>query len=136
MQWIVRLVTAGGVAAFFFFSWILQMLWNNLIAGHILTALPRLTYLQAAGLWFLVSLLFAWAGIAARSRTWTLRRTVTRCLSDWVDTPDAEARAESRIKRGLSRWAAVEGKIEWDDLGEQIERKIMRRLREWIDEER
>jgi hypothetical protein len=135
MKWVVRLVTAGGVAAFFFFSWIIQMLWNSLIAGHILTALPRLTYLQAAGLWFLVSLLFAWVGIASRPRTGPLKRTVMRCLSDWIDTPDAEARVESKIKRGLSRWAEVEGDVEWDDLGEHIERKIMRRVRAWIDEE-
>ena len=54
MRGLLRLIAAGGIAAFFFFSWIIQLLWNSIIAGH-LGLLPELNYLQAAGLWFLVA---------------------------------------------------------------------------------
>jgi len=66
---VIGLVTGGGVAAFFFFSWVIQMLWNSIVYGY-LGLLKPLSYLQAAGLWFLVSLLFAWVGIGASSRLW------------------------------------------------------------------
>ena len=79
MRWIIGLVTGGGIAAFFFFSWIIQMLWNSLIWGH-LGLLKPLSYLQAAGLWFLVTLLFAWVGIGA-GRYVYLRRKVR----DWEE---------------------------------------------------
>ena len=35
MKTVIGLVTGGGVAAFFFFSWIIQMLWNSIVAGHL-----------------------------------------------------------------------------------------------------
>lgn len=149
MSWIIRRIVAGGAAAFFFFSWILQLLWNSLIAGHIAPAAPTLSYFQAAGLWFFVSLMFAWTGIGARPRslirwdrrTWAewgvqTERKVKRCVSDWLHNlgPDAEAHLEHRIKRGFARWAEVDDDLDWDDLGEHIERKIKRHLREWMDD--
>jgi hypothetical protein len=56
------LLAGTGVGAFFFFSWVIQMLWNSLVVGH-LGLLVRLSYWQAAGLWFLIIVLFAWVGI-------------------------------------------------------------------------
>ena len=62
MSWFGGLLTGSGIGAFFFFSWVIQMLWNSLVVDH-LGLLTKLTYWQAAGLWFLVIILFAWAGI-------------------------------------------------------------------------
>lgn len=64
MKTVIGPVTGEGVAAFFFFSWIIQLLRNSIVAGH-LGLLKPLSYLQAAGLWFLITLLFAWVGIRA-----------------------------------------------------------------------
>jgi hypothetical protein len=61
-------ITGGGIAAFFF-GWIIQMLWNRIVVGH-LELLKPLSYLQAAGLWFLIALLFAWVGARASWRRW------------------------------------------------------------------
>ncbi len=65
MHSIVGLVTGGGVAAFFFFSWVIQMLFNSIVVGHFGLLRP-LSYLQAAGLWFLAILLLAPLGIGSR----------------------------------------------------------------------
>jgi len=62
MSWFGGLLTGSGIGAFFFFSWVIQMLWNSLVVDH-LGLLAKLTYWQAAGLWFLVIILFAWVGI-------------------------------------------------------------------------
>ncbi|HCP31874.1 TPA: hypothetical protein DIT45_01265 [Candidatus Acetothermia bacterium] len=64
MRWISGLIAGGGVGAFFFFSWVIQMLWNNIVVGH-LGLFKALNYWQAAGLWFLIILLSAWTGIGA-----------------------------------------------------------------------
>ena len=152
MNLIVRTMAAGGIAAFFFFSWIIQLLWNSLIAGHLGLA-PTLSYLQAAGLWFLVGLLFAWAGIGVRPTFWTryrrrrdwsalgerIERKVRRHVSRWVEkdgnVDDLGDQIEAKIKRGFSRWVGVDEEIDWDDLGEHIERKIKQKIRDWAEEE-
>ncbi|MGY4706797.1 hypothetical protein ACVNPS_03450 [Candidatus Bipolaricaulota sp. J31] len=51
----------GGAAAFFFFSWVLQMLFNSIVVGH-LGLLKPLNYWQAAALLFLSIVAFAWSG--------------------------------------------------------------------------
>lgn len=51
----------SGAAAFFFFSWVIQMLFNSIVVGH-LGLLKPLNYWQAASLWFLVIIAFAWSG--------------------------------------------------------------------------
>jgi len=71
-MWLVGLLTGGGVAAFFFFSWVIEMLWNSIVVHH-LGLLKPLNYWQAAGLYFLVILLTAWMGIGAAGRLWRRR---------------------------------------------------------------
>lgn len=126
MRWIIGLVTGGGIAAFFFFSWIIQMLWNSIVAGH-LGLLKPLSYLQAAGLWFLVSLLFAWVGIGAGRYAYLRRKA-----RDWEEIG---RRVEARIREALARWAEGEAEAEWEELGKKIEDKIKRKLRDWLKEE-
>ena len=114
---------------------------------------PTLSYFQAAGLWFLVSLLFAWVGIGVRSAFWVKRgrgkdwsalgdrieRKVRRLVSRWAEedggVDDLGDRVEAKIKRGFSRWVGVDEEIDWDDLGEHIERKIKQKVRDWAEEE-
>jgi amino acid transporter len=67
MKLVRALMTSGGIAAFFFFSWIIQMLWNSIVVNH-LGLFKALTYWQAAGLWFLIILLTAWTGIGVSSQ--------------------------------------------------------------------
>jgi len=50
-----------GAAAFFFFAWVIELLFNSLVAGQ-LGLLKPINYWQAAELWFLFILLFAWSG--------------------------------------------------------------------------
>ncbi len=69
MHSIVGLVTGGGVAAFFFFSWVIQMLFNSIVVGHF-GLLEPLSYWQAAGLWFLTIVLLAPVGIGTRRLHW------------------------------------------------------------------
>ena len=151
MKLLAKAIAAGGVAAFFFFSWIIQLLWNSLIAGHLALA-PTLSYFQAAGLWFLVSLMFAWVGIGVtptrwlnlrRRRDWhrfgdrierEIRRHVSRRMEE-DEGDDLGERIEAKIKRGFSRWVGVDEETDWDDLGEHIERKIKQKIRDWTDEE-
>ncbi len=151
MKLLAKVIAAGGVAAFFFFSWIIQLLWNSLVAGHLGVA-PTLTYLQAAGLWFLVSLMFAWVGIGAtpsrwlklrRRRDWPkfgdrIEREIRRHVSRWMEEEEGDdlgERIEAKIKRGFSRWVGVDEETDWDDLGEHIERKIKEKIRDWTDED-
>jgi len=62
MKLLRGLITGGGIAAYFFFSWILKLLWNGVLLK--LQLVPTLiTYWQAAGLWLFVIILFAWVGI-------------------------------------------------------------------------
>jgi hypothetical protein len=67
MKLVRGLMTGGGIGAFFFFSWIIQMLWNSIVVGH-LGLFKTLSYWQAAGLWFLLILLFAWTGIGVSNQ--------------------------------------------------------------------
>jgi len=75
MRLIRGLITGGGVGAFFFFSWIIQLLWNAILVDQLalIPATARLNYWQAAALWFLTTILFAWAGIGIAP---TLRRRI------------------------------------------------------------
>ena len=63
MKLLRGVITGGGVAAFFFFSWILQLLWNSILFEQLQLVATRVTYWQSAGLWFFVIILFAWVGI-------------------------------------------------------------------------
>ena len=151
MRGLFRLIAAGGVAAFFFFSWILQLLWNSLLFEQLQLVPTQTNYWQAAGLWFFVIILFAWTGFGGRPRSWIrasrrsdwdqfgdrIERKVKARVSQWADSSDhdLEDELEARIKRGFSRWVDTDDDMDWDDLGEHIERKIKRHLREWLDEE-
>jgi hypothetical protein len=66
------IITGGGVGAFFFFSWIIELLWNSILVDQLGLVHVRLNYWQAAALWFLSIILFAWAGIGSspRIRKW------------------------------------------------------------------
>ena len=68
------ILTGGGIGAFFFFSWVIQVLWNSIVVRH-LGLLKPLSYWQAAGLWFLVTLFLAWTGIGAAARLWHRRHS-------------------------------------------------------------
>ena len=147
MRGLFRLIAAGGVAAFFFFSWILQLLWNSILFEQLQLVPTQATYWQAAGLWFFVTILFAWTGFGVRPRRWIrsprrsdwdrlgdrVERKVKARVSHWADSPDRDL--EAKIKRGFTRWVGSDENMEWDDLGEQIERKIKRHLKGWLDEE-
>ena len=127
MRLFTKLITGGGIAAFFFFSWVIMRLWNHILTWH-LGLLPPLSYLQAAGLWFLIILLFAWVGIGANrgiSLWWRKKR-------DW---DEIGGKIESKIKHGLSRWVDADPDMDWDDLGERIEEKIKRKIRDWAEED-
>jgi len=39
-------ITGGGIAAFFFFSWILQMLWNSILFEQLQVVPTQVTYWQ------------------------------------------------------------------------------------------
>jgi len=68
MKMLRGLITGGGVGAFFFFSWIIQLLWNSIVVDQLQLVAVKVTYWQAAGLWFLLIILFAWAGIGSSPR--------------------------------------------------------------------
>jgi len=63
MKLLRGVITGGGIAAFFFFSWILELLWNSILFEQLGLVETAVTYWQAAGLWFFVIILFAWVGI-------------------------------------------------------------------------
>ena len=67
-------ITGGGVAAFFFFSWIIQLLWNSIVVDQLALVATKVTYWQAAALWFLVTILTAWTGIGVSPKLWGRRR--------------------------------------------------------------
>jgi membrane protein implicated in regulation of membrane protease activity len=149
MKLITRCIAGGGIAAFFFFAWIIMLLWNGLIAGHLGFA-PTLNYLQAAGLWFLVSIMFAWAGIGVRTRLSFPSKRGDLEIGNWIergikahvsrraraeDWGDVSEHIEQSVKRGLARWAGGDEDADWSDLGGRIGRKLGEKLREWTDEE-
>jgi hypothetical protein len=72
MRLIRGAITGGGIGAFFFFSWIIQLLWNGILVDQLALLPTKVTYWQAAALWFLTTILFAWAGIGV-APTWHRR---------------------------------------------------------------
>ena len=77
MRLLRGLITGGGIGAFFFFSWIIQLLWNSILVDQLSLVAVKVSYWQAAALWFLSIILFAWTGIGASSnvvRTWKKHR--------------------------------------------------------------
>jgi len=126
MRLLRRIVTSGGVAAFFFFAWVIMMLWNSIIVGHLELAKP-LSYLQTCGLWFMITLFLAWTGIGmggVRLWWWGERRS-----------EDFGREIENKIKRGFAHWVGTEEDLDWDELGDRIEKKIKARLKEWLAED-
>jgi len=77
---------------FFLFAWFFQMLFNSLIVGYF-GLLKPLSYLQAAGLLFLVALLTAWLGFAAAPS-----RSVK------LDLSDLGQRIRDEIKQFIEEW--------------------------------
>lgn len=67
MRLLRGVITGGGVGAFFFFSFILQLLWNSILVDQLSLVAVKLNYWQAAALWFMSIILFAWAGIGVSS---------------------------------------------------------------------
>ena len=155
MDFIIRTIVRGGVGAFFFFSWILQLLWNGILVDQLALVAVKVNYWQAAALWFFVTILTAWTGIARRPKILipsfryrvfgdlarTVKREVRSHLRDWVqeesrdpDFSDLGERIEAKIKRGFAKWAGTDEDVEWDDLGEKIEGRIKEKLRDWADE--
>lgn len=127
MRLLRRIMTSGGVAAFFFFSWVIMMLWNSIVVGHLGLAVP-LSYLQTCGLWFMIILLFAWTGIGVR---WQFRKV-------WYPERRGEdfgRDVERKIKSGFARWVGAEKDMDWDELGEKIEKKIKSRIKGWLAED-
>jgi len=47
-----------------FFSWIIHLLWNSILVDQLALVAIKVYYWQAAVLWFLSIILFAWAGVA------------------------------------------------------------------------
>ena len=96
--WGLGLVGLGGwtfkiqAALFFLFAWFFQMLFNSLIVGYF-GLLKPLSYLQAAGLLFLVAVLTAWVGFAAAPS-----RSVK------LDLSDLGQRIREEIKRFFEEW--------------------------------
>jgi len=137
------------IAAFFFFSWIIQLLWNAVLVDQLALIAVKLNYWQAAAIWFLASILLAWVGIGVQptfrvqthhGTDWSalerrLKRKVRDCVSRWAEDDDLEERIEAKIKKGFSRWVGVDEDIDSDDLGEHIERKIKQKIRDWANEE-
>lgn len=113
MRLIYKFLSGSQLAAFFFFSWVVMMLWNAVVAGHLGLTKP-LSYLQACGLWFLATLLFAWAGLGAR----------------WAQS---EERLERRLRRAFARFLARED-FDWEDLPELLERRLKEKIRGWLQE--
>ena len=67
MRLLRGVITGGGVGAFFFFSFILQLLWNSILVDQLGLVAVKLSYWQAAALWFMSIILFAWVGIGVSS---------------------------------------------------------------------
>jgi hypothetical protein len=65
MRLLRSLIAGGGVGAFFFFSFILEILWNGILVDQLGLVAVKLNYWQAAALWFMSIILFAWAGIGS-----------------------------------------------------------------------
>jgi len=146
MRFLTRLIGRSGIPAFFFFSFVLMLLWNSLVAEH-LGCGPTLSYLQTAGLWFLLSFGFAWTGIGARSAFGFRQPGNEHGISGHLGSPirdrlsSAERTADSddlgdriarRVKRRSARWVEANEGVDESGLKERIERKIKRTIRRWI----
>jgi len=127
MRLFTKLISGGGIAAFFFFSWVIMRLWNHILVWHLKLVEP-LTYLQAAGLWFLVILVFAWVGIGTNRGLFLWPRK----KRDWDEVGE---KIETKIKDGFSRWVGADSDMDWNDLGQKIEEKIKHKIRDWAREE-
>jgi len=143
---LTRLLARFGIPAFFFFSWILELLWNGILFDQLRLVPTRLTYWEAAGIWFAVSLLSVSVAIGSRS-THALRQPpswrrssedLERSIEDVLPTrervrDDLGDRIERSIQRRLARWTDADEETGWPDLGAMIERKVKRAFRAWID---
>jgi len=148
--WVIR---RGGVPAFFFFSFILMLLWNEIVVGQLGWGIP-LTYLQTAACWFMISIACAWVGLASRSAWFfgfgpirrrigqEVRREVEREIESHIASHrtgesayDLGDQIERKIKRGFARWVGTDEDYDWSELGDLIEEKIKDRFRGWVDEE-
>ncbi len=56
-------IRGGGIGAFFFFSWVIELLWNSILVDQLALVPTKVNYWQAAAVWFLSIILFAWAGV-------------------------------------------------------------------------
>jgi len=152
MKLLRGVITGGGVAAFFFFSWIIQLLWNSIVVDQLALVAVKLNYWQAAALWFLSIILLAWVGIGVKPSRWLrprrrrdwerigdrIEREIRRHATRWVEGEEGDdlgERIEGKIKRGFSRWVGVDEETDWDELGPHIERKIKEKIRDWADED-
>ena len=72
MRRVVRIVAiaVAAIAAFFVFGWIVELLWNNVVAPT--TGWHELTYWKAIGLLLLSKILFG--GFGGRGGHWRRRR--------------------------------------------------------------
>ena len=61
-------LTGGGIGAFFFFSWVIEALWNSILVDQLGLVAVEVNYWQAAALWFLSIIFFAGAGLGASTR--------------------------------------------------------------------
>jgi hypothetical protein len=81
------------IAGFFLFSLVVQALFNSIIVGTF-GLLQPLSYLQAAGLWFLITLLFGWIPVigtwARRISTLRFGRAVWDHLHMWLEAHEPE----------------------------------------------
>ena len=146
MRIVQKTIRGGGIAAFFFFSWIIQLLWNSILFEQLALVPSRVSYWQAAALWFLTIILFAWAGLGVRQTSWASRRrsfedvgdrigrTIKRRVRDW-SSDSASDDLERKIKRGFAHWVDVDETADWEDIGERIERKIEKKLHDWANDD-
>ncbi|RLE33804.1 hypothetical protein DRJ24_04775 [Candidatus Acetothermia bacterium] len=147
MKLLTSLISKGGIAAFFLFSFFVMLLWNSLIAGHLGFG-PEIGYLQAAGLWFLITVLSSFVGVGARPlsppsrrRDWSsignrIERKIKEQIARWVEEeePDEIAeRIERKIKSSFARWVGADDDIDWSELGDRIEKRLREKFREWTD---
>jgi len=154
MRVVAKSIAGGGIAAFFLFSWFIQLLWNAILVDQLALLAVKLNYWQAAAIWFLFTILTAWVGIGtrplirerlARRRDWErlgreIGRKIRRGIWQWIEEDpehidDLGDRIEAKIKRGFAQWVDVDEDTDWDELGDKIERKIKRKIRDWADEE-
>jgi len=102
--------TAQNVAAFFFFSWVIRLLWNSILVDQLRLAPVELTYWQAAALWFLVSILLAGTGLARHPGWLTLQIR-------WISLSRLTRALKREIRSQLGEWARTDESERGDSLG-------------------